>query len=115
MRMREIPRYEWPVDNDDDNVIKVFIGRGFLVQIRQHGDCLRLSINKIKHWFDEGKPVWEDGITWDDLQAIKNDCGYADRWLCEYYPAEDEVVNVANIRHLWLMDKPPENSLNVKT
>lgn len=114
MRMREIPKVEWQREVRSDAktiVIKVFKGRGFLVQVRKHNDTIRLSINKVKHHFEDGRPIWEDGITWDELQAIKNECGYADKWMCEYYPPEEDVINVANIRHLWLMDKPPENNL----
>ena len=115
MKIREIPKLLWQYKirgKYDENLIKVFKGNGFCVQVRQHGECIRLSINRIKHFIVDGKPQWEDKITWDELQDIKNQCGYEDKWLCEYYPPEDKVINVANIRHLWLMDKPPENSLN---
>jgi hypothetical protein len=42
-----------------------------------------------------------DGIPWDDLQAIKNDRLGEDTCAIEFYPAEREVVNEMNRRHLW--------------
>lgn len=40
---------------------------------------------------------WTDGITWDDLQRLKFEAGYGDAWAVELFPADAEVVNVANI------------------
>ena len=42
-----------------------------------------------------------DGIPWDDLQTIKNELLGKDATCVEVYPAEHELVNEANIRHLW--------------
>lgn len=49
----------------------------------------------------------DDGLTWDDLMRIKTECGLRDRWAVEVFPPDAEVVNVANMRHLWLIDQPP--------
>jgi hypothetical protein len=40
------------------------------------------------------------------LQRLKAECGYADRDAVEVYPRERDVVNVANLRHLWVMREP---------
>lgn len=50
---------------------------------------------------------WQDGISWDDLQRLKAEVGLADVWAVELFPAEADVVNVANIRHLWLLPEAP--------
>jgi hypothetical protein len=47
---------------------------------------------------------YEDGISWDDLQRLKEEAGYSNRWAVECFPPAHEVVNVANMRHLWLLD-----------
>lgn len=47
-----------------------------------------------------------DGISWDELQELKRQAGFGDRWAVEVYPADESVVNVANMRHLWLMPEP---------
>lgn len=116
-KLREVPKLKWWIrtsgtsDGRDESVIRIFKSDRFLVQIRKHKDTIRLSVNKVVYCFSKGSTSWEDGITWDELQDIKNQCGYRDFWMCEYYPPEKEVVNVANIRHLWLMDSTPENTL----
>lgn len=47
-----------------------------------------------------------DGITWDVLQRIKNDMVGRDELAIEIFPPADQVVNDANIRHLWIV--PPD-------
>lgn len=46
-----------------------------------------------------------EGISWDDLAWLKDAAGYADREAVELYPRTGDVVNVANMRHLWIL--PP--------
>lgn len=47
-----------------------------------------------------------DGLTWDELQAIKRDVGFGDWHGLEIYPPDQQVVNVANIRHIWISPEP---------
>jgi hypothetical protein len=47
----------------------------------------------------------KDGIGWDELQSVKNEVFGEEATCVEVYPPEGEVVNDANIRHLWLV--PP--------
>ena len=44
-----------------------------------------------------------DGITWDEMQEIKNKCGFADRDAIEFYPSDDAVINTANCRHIYIL------------
>jgi RNA-binding protein YhbY len=46
----------------------------------------------------------KDGISWDVLQQIKNEMLGEDVVAVEIFPKENEVVNEANIRHLWVVD-----------
>ena len=43
-----------------------------------------------------------DGLTWDDLQSIKTKCGFENFDAVEFYPRNADVLNTANIRHLYL-------------
>lgn len=43
------------------------------------------------------------GISWDVLQRIKNDMVGPDMLAIEMFPPDDQVVNDANIRHLWIV------------
>lgn len=45
----------------------------------------------------------KDGITWDELQAVKNEAFGEEIPCVEVYPPQNEVVNDANIRHLWVI------------
>lgn len=66
---------------------------------------MRLTIQKTEVK-DNGN--WGDGISWDTMQRLKKEAGFGNTWAVEIFPPEDRVVNVSNMRHLWLMDKKPE-------
>ena len=44
-----------------------------------------------------------DGITWDELQKIKNECGFGAFDAVELYPANDDVIDTGNWRHLYIL------------
>jgi hypothetical protein len=56
---------------------------------------------------DPSAARWLEGIGWDDLQRLKRECGRGERWAVEIFPADSEVVNVANMRHLWVLPEAP--------
>lgn len=37
----------------------------------------------------------------------QRDPGLADSWAVEVFPADADVVNVANMRHLWILPDAP--------
>lgn len=67
---------------------------------------IRISVNKTN--LKSNLTDWEDGITWDDLMKIKHDIGYGDKCAVELLPADSDIVNVANMRHFFILDNPPE-------
>ena len=101
--LRLWPREEWPAHMQGaPGVIGVFRSRGFLVQV--FGEpwpvVVRLSIlrTSIKVSGD-----WREDITWEELQRLKREAGYGDFDAVEVYPPDADVVNVANLRHLWIL------------
>ena len=102
-----VPRSEWPADlaSHPRAPVAVWRSRDFLVQqfAASAPAICRLSILRSSVKGDR----WADGITWDDLQRLKAEAGFGDAWAVELFPADTEVVNVANIRHLWLLDAAP--------
>lgn len=44
-----------------------------------------------------------DGITWDELQYIKDACGFGAFDAVELYPANKDVINTGNWRHLYIL------------
>ena len=101
--LKPIPREDWPTNAYKTGGMPraVFMSNQFLVQIfDEEGGFTRISVNRIEMGRD-GR--WLADITWDQLQQVKADVGYALQDAVEVYPAERDVVNVANIRHLWVV------------
>lgn len=61
------------------------------------GGALRLDIERKDK---------KDGITWDELQQIKSDCGFGDFDAIEFYPKDSDVINNGNLRHLYVFFEP---------
>ena len=85
-----------------------FRNRSFFVMLFMD-DCdgtpyLRMSVNRTELDKDGG---WMGGMTWDELMAVKRGIGFGDLWMTEVYPPDEEEVNVANMRHLFLVKQPP--------
>lgn len=101
----EMPKAAWRAlaDSMKHAPSKVFRSRHFLVQEFSEGSVIRLSVNRASVKSEGG---WADQITWEELQQVKRECGYGDRDAVEVYPADRDVVNVANMRHLWVLSEP---------
>lgn len=101
----EIAREDWPDVWTPPGIQRVWRDRRYLVQQYLDRGMTRLSVNVVAT--KSSLERWVDGIPWDDLQRIKNQCGYRNACAVELYPPEAEVVNVANLRHLWILPEPP--------
>lgn len=87
----------------DKKVIKALRTRDYLVQITEDNGYTRLSVSCVQVK-DTGD--WMDGITWDTLFWIKKELGFGDYEAVEVYPKDQDLVNVANIRHLFILKEP---------
>lgn len=99
-----VPAHDWPQHLRDGNRLRVWRSRDWLVQEFKAPTpaLVRLSVNRTSLTGDR----WADGVTWDELQDIKAQCGYAAADAVEVYPAAGDVVNVASMRHLWVLREP---------
>jgi hypothetical protein len=97
-----LPRNEWP--DPEAPQLRVLRSREFLVQefSAKAPAVVRLSVNRTVIAGDR----WAENVTWDDLQRIKRECGYGAADAVEIYPSDKDVVNVANMRHLWILSDP---------
>ena len=79
-------------DEYSAQILDVVTGSGWVphVKIRRH----------------DGKDV---NCGWDVLQAIKNDVAGSDATAVEVFPSENNLVDEAPIRHLWVV---PESLLD---
>jgi hypothetical protein len=90
-------------DSFKDKILKIFRDDKHLVQIYNQDGHIRISVNRTEI-DDDGN--WLQGISWDTLMFIKKEVGYGDFDAVEVYPKEIDVVNVANIRHLFILKEP---------
>ena len=114
-RMEPVPQSEWPFFPEFETVaLRVWRSKDYLaVLYKQRADGrLRLTVNSTRRMRvpisrKAGGTDWRDGITWDELQRVKNECLGEDVWCVEVYPPESEKVDVSNMRHLWPLDEAP--------
>lgn len=104
--MTPIPSSEWP--EVQPRPIGAWISRKYLAQLydersREMPGLMRLSVSRSTV---NATGRWMDAITWDELQAIKREIGLGDCWAYEVYPPDFELVNDANLRHLWVTPAP---------
>jgi hypothetical protein len=104
-----VPRDAWPPElGGNERLTQVLRSKTFLVQVFKEKDpvAVRLSILRTALSGND----WKAEITWDELQRLKAEAGYSHYAAVEVYPPEPLVVNIANIRHLWVyrsaMDLP---------
>ena len=103
----EVPPEEWPHGSSITRNA-LWRSREYLVQEFAESTALvlvRLSISRTQI---DKKGGWSQDIAWEDLQRLKGEAGYGGFDALEVYPADKDVVNVANMRHLWVMrDRVP--------
>ncbi len=93
--LRQVPREQW-LNFGPPDLLEVWRSRGFLVQIySEPGAFQRMSVCRAQH-NSEG---WVDEITWDELMQLKRECGRGNKDALEVFPADVDILNVANMRH----------------
>lgn len=113
VRLSLIPKEQWPVVPFTETSVRLCVWRSkrFLAQLFSDKDGgMRLSINRTE--WDERQGQWRENISWDELQALKAEAGFSGCWAVEIFPADHAVVNVANMRHLWLLAEAPDYAWN---
>ncbi len=100
----EIPRDDWPEMSrlaPKNRPVRVWRSRRFLVQQFEIGDePTRLTVSVADL---EAGGRWKSGISWDALQEIKSQCGFGDQEAVEVFPRDQDLVDVQNMRHVWIL------------
>lgn len=103
----QVPRHEWPTDLEVRSSrprLAVWRSSKFLVQVFEEANgCKRISVNRCEV---NAAGEFSDQITWDELQQLKNQIGFEKFDAVEIYPTAKDVVNIANMRHLWVLPVP---------
>lgn len=109
-QLTEIPPSNWSASHRTAKhpPMRVWESRVFLVQLFHESpfmsvDMRRLTVSRITLQTDGH---WHADIPWEALQKVKREVGFGDWYGLELYPRDCDVVNVANMRHLWLLAKP---------
>lgn len=104
-KLEKVSKEKWEkyFQSQGSKVLAVYRSKKFLVQVHDEKGRNRISINRTE--IDTTNKRWKDGISWDEIQKIKSEIGYGDRDAVEVFPRDCDVVNVANIRHIWIVGK----------
>ncbi len=105
----ELPEDKWPDLPWIKKPFKVFRSRRFIVQLfAEDKGLVRISVNRAEIEACPEAPGWRfrDGISWEQLQEIKNSVGYENADAVEIYPCKIDEVNVSYMRHLWVCPVP---------
>lgn len=99
--LQQVPRDDWPEHPipGSSMPVEVWRSRWFVALIYEApGGGHRISVQRTNR---------ADGISWDELMAVKREIGRGQEVAVELYPPDDHVKNVANMRHLWTLPEMP--------
>ena len=107
-KFEPVPRSTWPgMSVGVKRPSQVWRSKKYLVQVYDENGLAEIRLSICRTTLNN-VGQWEDGLSWEELQTIKSDLGYGHVFAVEIYPPDHDVVNVANMRHLWLIRNPPE-------
>lgn len=104
--LTQLPVSEWPEHSQMEHPpFAVWISRDYLVQLfDEAAESIRITVCRTA--VNPTRGGWKEDITWDELQTVKRQIGLGGRLAVEIFPADRDVVNVANMRHLWVLRDP---------
>jgi hypothetical protein len=101
--LQEIPKDQWP-EHPPTDLLHVWRSKKFLVQVfnAPAPALVRMTVNRTAM----AATGWKEEISWEDLQRLKLECGYGEQDAVEVFPRQRDIVNVASMRHIWIMVDP---------
>ena len=105
--LMKLPEHLWPpvMAKLSLRPVEVWLSGDFLAQVYPEieGACRVTVCRSRKDDNDE----WLADVTWEELMRVKREIGCGETWAVEVFPADPHKVDVANMRHLWLLPEPP--------
>lgn len=106
--LRKLPKHLWIHLTDDmsEQIDAWWLSNLIGVQVYKKDErkgVRRLTIHSI---FPNEQGGWDELAGWDLLQHAKNSVGFGERHAVEIFPSTVDLVNVSNMRHLWVLDEP---------
>lgn len=96
-----------PYSSHPQDILEIWRSKKYLVIVWKVPAGKKLSISR-QEW-DSKERRYKDGITWDEIMEIKHDIGMGNKTGIEFFPADDEVINLGNVRHIWIV---PDDKIN---
>lgn len=90
-----------PYSSHPQDIDKIYRSKKYTVIVWNVPAGKKLSIQR-NEW-DSHTNRYKDNITWDEIQEIKRKCGFGEQNAIEFYPPDSEVINIANVRHIWIL------------
>lgn len=104
VRLMPVPREQWPEAGRLDTMVEVWLSQKYLVQVfDEGGDILRVSVSRTTL---DSFGQWEQNLSWDELMEVKRQICHSDSYAVEVLPPDADIVNVANMRHFWILPAP---------
>lgn len=90
-----------PYSSHPQGIDKIYRSKKYTVSVWNVPAGKKLSISR-NEW-DSHTGRYKDQITWDEIMEIKRQVGFGEQNAVEFYPPDSEVINIANVRHIWLL------------
>lgn len=90
-----------PYSSHPQDIDKIYRSKKYTVIVWNVPAGKKLSIQR-NEW-DSHTNRYRDNISWDEIQEIKRQCGFGEQNAIEFYPPDSEVINIANVRHIWIL------------
>jgi hypothetical protein len=91
-----------PIDLKNLRSTEMWASRKFHVLILENKTNGAEQLNIYRAEVDTKSKRWRDGISWEEMQELKKQCGRGDKIAFEPFPKDSEVINTNNIRHLFI-------------
>lgn len=90
-----------PYTSHPQDLDSIWRNKKFTVMLWNVPAGKKMTISR-NEW-DSKSRRYVDGITWDEIMEIKRGIGFGEQNAVEFYPPDSEVVNIANVRHIWIL------------
>lgn len=90
-----------PYTSHPQDLDSVWRSKKYTVMVWNVPAGTKLTISR-NEW-DSHTRRYKDEITWDEIMDIKRSVGMGERNAIEFYPPDSEVINIANVRHIWIL------------
>lgn len=91
-----------PYSSHPEDITAIYRNKKFTVIVwKQNRYCKYCKFTVSRNEWSSKERRYLDNITWDEIMEIKRAIGLGETQCWEYFPKDSEVVNEANLRHIF--------------